>query len=284
MSRYHIDSVELHTLDVGAGQPVLLLHGLGSCGDDWLFQTPVFSRQYRVIAPDFRGHGSSTDSAEPITIPRLAKDMVGLMSALDISSAHVVGLSLGGLVAQQLALDYPDKVDRMVLTNTFAHLWPTSMRETLILGRRAIVSLWLPMHATARVVAADLFPKPDQAELRKAIIDRVGGNNERSYRKFIQAVRRFDVRRQLPNIQAPTLVIAGERDTLVPRSCQQQLVRSIPNAEWKLIQDSGHATPIDQVEKFNQVVLEFLKKDEARRLKDETQPSDSSFSPQSAAL
>jgi 3-oxoadipate enol-lactonase len=259
MSRYNIDSVELHTLDVGAGQPVLLLHGLGSCGDDWLFQTPVFSRHYRVIAPDFRGHGHSTDSAAPITIQRLAKDVVGLMSALDISSAHVVGLSLGGLVAQQLALDFPDKVVRLVLTNTFAHLWPTNVRETLILGRRAIVSLFLPMHTTARVVAADLFPKPDQAELRKALIDRVGGNNVRSYRKFIQAVRRFDVRRQLPNIQAPVLIITGERDHVVPRGCQLQLVRSIPQAKWQLIQDSGHATPIDQADVFNQAVLEFLK-------------------------
>jgi 3-oxoadipate enol-lactonase len=261
MSRYTIDLVELQTLDVGAGQPVVLLHGLGSCGDDWLFQTPAFTRHYRVIAPDFRGHGHSTDSAKPITIQRLATDVVDLMAALDISAAHVVGLSLGGLVAQQLALDYPDKVDRLVLTNTFAHLWPTNAREALILGRRAIVSLFLPMHITARVVAVDLFPKPDQAELRTAIIERVGGNNMQSYRKFIRAIRSFDLRPQLPHIHAPTLVITGERDNIVPRGCQLQLVHSIPNVQWRVIQDSGHATPIDQAEAFNTTVLDFLNDD-----------------------
>ncbi len=284
MPTFQIDSTELSTLDVGVGRPVVLLHGLGSCGDDWLFQTPVFARHYRVIAPDFRGHGHSADSAGPITIQRLAQDVAGLMAALDISAAHVVGLSLGGLVAQQLALDYPDKVDRIVLTNTFAHLWPTNVRETLILGRRAIVSLLLPIHTTARVVATDLFPKPDQAELRKAIIERVGGNDIRSYRKFIRAIRSFDLRRQLPNIHAPTLVITGERDNIVPRGCQLQLVHSIPQAKWQLIQDSGHATPIDQADEFNQVVLEFLQKDEVGSMKDETQSSDSFLIPQPSSL
>jgi pimeloyl-ACP methyl ester carboxylesterase len=145
-----------------------------------------------------------------------------------------------------------------VLTNTFAHLWPTNSREALILIRRAIVSMLLPLNTTARVVASDLFPKPDQAELRQAVIDRVSGNDVHEYRKFIGAIRRFDMRPQLCRIHAPTLVVTGDHDNVVPRGCQLQLVHSIPQVEWRLIEDSGHATPIDQPDEFNQVVEEFL--------------------------
>lgn len=259
MSSLTINSITLNIIDVGAGQPVVWLHGLGSCGADWCLQTPVFSQHFRVIAPDLRGHGHSASSIERVTIPRLAQDIVALMDALHLPSAHIVGWSLGGTIAQQLAIDFPDRVDRLVLTNTFAHLWPTNSREALILIRRAIVSMLLPLNTTGRVVAADLFPRPDQAELRQAVIDRVGGNNVHAYRKFIGAIRRFDVRQQLSRIHAPTLVVTGDHDNVVPRGCQLQLVHSIPQVEWKLIKDSGHATPIDQPEEFNRFVMEFLK-------------------------
>lgn len=261
MSNFQINALNLHVLEAGSGQPVLFLHGLGACGEDWLLQTPVFAQHFRMLAPDFRGHGYSAESPERVTIARLALDMAALLTALAIPSAHMVGWSLGGLVAQQLALDYPEVVQRLVLVNTFAHLWPTNLRETYVLGRRVVTSMLLPIKTTARVVASDLFPKPDQGWLRDRVLSRVGGNNQHEYRKFIRAIRSFDLRRQLSRIHAPTLVITGEHDNIVPRGSQLQLVRSIPNVEWKLIQDSGHATPIDQPDEFNRVVMEFLQRD-----------------------
>jgi pimeloyl-ACP methyl ester carboxylesterase len=261
MPIFQINALNLHLLEAGRGQPVLFLHGLGACGEDWLLQTPVFAQHFRMLAPDFRGHGHSDDSRGRITVARLAQDMAALLAALDIPSTHIVGWSLGGLVAQQLALDFPAVVQRLVLVNTFAHLWPTNLRETFVLGRRVVTSLLLPIETTARVVAFDLFPKPDQSFLRERVMSRVGGNNQHEYRKYIRAVRSFDLRRQLSRIHAPTLVITGENDNVVPRGSQLQLVRSIPHAEWKLIQDSGHATPIDQPDEFNRVVMEFLQRD-----------------------
>lgn len=258
MPIFQLDSIELNAIVTGKGQPVFFLHGLGSCGEDWLLQMPVFEQGFRVIAPDIRGHGHSESSGR-VTIARLAQDIVELMIALEIQSAYIVGWSLGGLVAQQLAIDFPDRVQRLVLVNTFAHLWPTNVPETLILARRAVTSIFLPIQTTARIVAFDLFPKPDQAVLRDLVVSRVGGNNVHEYRNFIRAIHAFDLRRRLAHIQAPTLVITGEHDKVVPRGCQLQLVRSIPQAEWKLIQDSGHATPIDQPDEFNHVVMEFFK-------------------------
>ena len=117
----------------------------------------------------------------------------------------------------------------------------------------------LPMRVAARVVAADLFPQPDQVEIRQAALDRVGANDLTAYRSLIGAIRRFDTRRALHRIHAPTLVITGDRDRIVPRGCQLQLVRGIPNVRWQIVRDSGHATPIDQPDEFNRLVLGFLK-------------------------
>jgi len=248
-------------LDEGAGPAVVLLHGLGSLSDDWLFQTPILAQHYRVLAPNLRGHAGSSPVRGPISVFTLASDVAQWLDALNVEAAHIVGLSLGGLVAQELAINFPQRVKRLVMCNTFAHLWPTSIGEAGILGRRLITSTLLPMATTARVVAADLFPKPDQAAIRSAVLERVGSNDLTSYRYLIGAIRRFDSRPQLKRIQTPTLLITGDRDNVIPRGCQQQLVRGIRNIKWHIVRDSGHATPIDQPEEFNRVVLDFLKAD-----------------------
>jgi pimeloyl-ACP methyl ester carboxylesterase len=189
----------------------------------------------------------------------LTIDIAQLMDALGIAQAHVLGLSLGGLVAQLLAIHFPQKVNKLILVNTFAHIWPTSLREAYTLARRAIVSKYLPPETTAKVVARDLFPKPDQAALRDEVLKRSGVNDVTSYRYLVDAIRRFDSRPQLDRIAAATLLITGDRDAVAPRSCQQQLARGIRKVRWHIVRDSGHATPVDQPEEFNRVVLKFLK-------------------------
>ena len=91
------------------------------------------------------------------------------------------------------------------------------------------------------------------------VVERIGTNDEASYRYLVAAIRHFDSRKQLDRITAATLLITGDRDAVVPRGCQQQLVRGIPKIQWHIVRDSGHATPVDQPEEFNRAVLEFLK-------------------------
>jgi 3-oxoadipate enol-lactonase len=158
-----------------------------------------------------------------------------------------------------LAIHFPAKVDKLVLVNTFARLWPTSPQETYTLARRLVVSKFLPPKTTAKVVAHDLFPRLDQAALRGEVLSRIGVNDVPSYRYLVAAIRRFDSRSQLDRIAASTLLITGDRDAVVPRGCQQQLVRGIRKVQWHIVRDSGHATPVDQPEEFNRVVLKFLK-------------------------
>lgn len=280
MPTISINSVDLYYQEVGSGYPLILLHGLGSSGDDWYFQTPAFPNHFRVIAPNLRGHKLSSPIRTPVTIYTLAADVARLMDVLAIPAAHMVGLSLGGTVGQVLAINFPRKVDKLVLTNTFAHLWPTSPREAYTLARRAFVSKFLPVGTTAKIIARDLFPKPAQLPLRTEVYSRIGTNDAISYRYLVDAIRRFDAREQLDRIKAPTLVITGDRDAVVPRGIQQQLVRGIPNVRWKFVRDSGHATPVDQPEEFNRLVLDFLK-DERRSmtLRDGMLPWPSSFIP-----
>lgn len=253
-----VNAAQIFYEESGAGQPLVLLHGLGSSQVDWLYQIPAFQPHFRVIAPNLRGHPPSSCLRGPTTIETLAADIAHLLTALSVERAHVLGLSLGGAVAQVLAIDFPEKVERLLLVNTFARLWPTSPHEGYVLGRRLLVTRFFPAAATARVVAHDLFPKPDQAAWRAEVLKRAGQTDAISYRYLVQAIRRFDVRHRLDRIAAATLVLTGDRDAMVPRGCQQQLVRGIPKVQWRLVRDSGHPTPLDQPEEFNRVVLNFL--------------------------
>jgi 3-oxoadipate enol-lactonase len=262
MPTLSVNSAQIFYQESGSGYPLLMLHGLGSSGNDWWFQAPAFSPHFRVILPNLRGHKQSSPLRGPISIEALTADIAQLMDALRIEQAHVLGLSLGGLAAQQLAIHFSQRVNKLILVSTFAHLWPTSLRETYTLARRVVVSKYLPPNTTAKVVARDLFPKPDQAALRDEVLNRIGVNDAASYRYVVDAIRRFDSRAQLDRIAAATLLITGDRDAVVPRGCQQQLARGIRKVQWHIVRDSGHATPVDQPEEFNQVVLKFLKDEE----------------------
>ncbi len=254
-----VNDITLHYVDEGQGDPIVFLHGLGSCGDDWVLQAQFFAPRFRVIAPDLRGHGQSAKPAGPYSIAQFAADVTALLDALSIDSAHVVGLSLGGLVAQQIAIDSPHRVRRLTLTNTFAHLLSGSVFEMARLLRRGAISLVLPLERSSQHVARGLFPYPHQAELRRLAAQRIVGNDRAAYRASIAAIRRFDSRRDLKRIIAPTLVITGERDRTVPRRRQRELAGGIRGARWEIIRDSGHATPLDQAEAYNDLLASFLK-------------------------
>ena len=253
-----VNGVTLNTLDEGRGDAVIFLHGLGSCGEDWIFQTVHFCAIYRVVAPDLRGHGRSSKPAGPYSIALFASDVAALLAALSIERAHVVGLSLGGLVAQQMALDFPERVRSLALTSAFAHLLSADVRRLAQLAWRGILSLVLPLERSAPIVAKSLFPFPHQAALRHTAAARIAANDRAAYRSSIAAIRRFDSRRRLHRITCPTLIVSGDRDRTVPRSLQSRLAQGIPGARWEIVRDSGHATPIDQPDAYNALLESFL--------------------------
>jgi pimeloyl-ACP methyl ester carboxylesterase len=258
MSETTINQLRIHYEESGSGEAILFLHGLGSCAQDWLLQMPVLAERFRVIAPDLPGHGESDKPQGRVRVVDLASDVIGLLDALEVSHAHVVGLSLGGCVAQQLALDFPARVRSLTLVNTFARFDMGGPGNALPLALRMAALGLLGLPAQAHFVAARLFPKPEQTPLRQMAAERIAANDPASYRRLLRAIRAFDVTRRLSEIACPALVIAGDRDSTVPLRAKQLLASHIPGARFEVIADSGHATPVDQPEVFNRLVLRFV--------------------------
>lgn len=252
------NTLDLAYGEAGHGPPLVLLHGLGSSRNDWLLQLPTLIARYRTIAVDLRGHGASPAPSGSISIALLAADVARLLRRLDAPPAHLLGISLGGAVALQLALDFPELVRSLVLVNTAARFISTSWQQRLT-GLRRVAGVYLyGMDRVAEGVAMRLFPRPEQDALRRETVERLGRNNLAAYRATLWAIARFDVRARLHEIACPTLIVAGDEDTTVPLASKRLLAQRIPHSRLVIIARSGHATPVDQPEAFNRIVVQFL--------------------------
>ncbi|MFZ2487645.1 MAG: alpha/beta hydrolase [Anaerolineae bacterium] len=242
----------------GHGSPLLLLHGLGSSRTDWPLQLPVLLPRYRVIVADLRGHGQSPKPRGPYTLPVLAADVAALLRRLTAAPTHVAGLSLGGAVAQQLALDAPELVRSLILVNTAARFVADRWQQRLVGVRRLAAVYTRPMAEVAQGVAAGLFPRPEQQAMRRETAARLAANDLAAYRATLWALARFDVRARLHEITCPTLIVAGEEDATVPLAAKRLLAAQIPHSRLVVVPHSGHATPFDQPAQFNELMLGFL--------------------------
>jgi 3-oxoadipate enol-lactonase len=185
-----------------------------------------------------------------------------LIGELGVTTAHVVGLSLGGAVALRWAIDHPEQIRSLTLVNTFARL-SLGRRGLLRMLGRIVLLVTGQMDMLGEWVAGGLFPEADQFTMRKMAAARIAANPWRGYFRAALAVSRFDCRRDLSKIIAPTLIVVGERDTTVPMSPKRELARRIPGARLEVIPGSGHVTPIDATARFNRLMLDFL--DEVER-------------------
>ena len=245
-----------HTL-CGAGPLVVLLHGLGSSAADWPSQHAALEGRYRVVAVDLPGHGGSPLPSGSLTIERMARDVAALLARLD-GSAHVVGLSLGACVALRLALQAPARVRSLMLVNPFARVRTTGPGDLARLALRLLLLGTAPMDTVAAHVARRLFPWPEQRALYEAAVASLGATPRRGYAAAMRALARFDARGQVAAIRRPTLVVAGDRDTVVPLDAKLRVGAAIPGARVEIVPGSGHATPYDQPAAFNRLLLEFL--------------------------
>ncbi|MDW7992240.1 MAG: alpha/beta hydrolase [Anaerolineae bacterium] len=254
------DSLCLHYEEVNpAGNPpVLLVHGLGSAGGDWVLQFgPLAKAGYRVLAPDMRGFGRSSAPPE-VTVQAMAGDMALFLERMNAVPAHVVGISMGGAIALQLALDHPEMVRRLVLVNTFARLRPVNLKGWLYFLGRGISVAFAGPERQAQLVARRVFPHPHQQALRENLIRRISQANPCAYRAAMRSLMEFDVRHRLSELRMPVLVVTGAEDTTVPPSVQQALAQGIPGARHVVVEGSGHGIIADNPETFNRLLLEFL--------------------------
>ena len=265
--------LKLHYLDhnPSGAQTVLLLHGLGVNSASWQLQLPALAQAgFRALVPDVRGFGASQHPAGNTGLPQpgvggLAADIVHLLDAIPRQNprVHLVGISMGGVLALQIALDRPELVEKLVLVNTFARLRPRSPRVWAFFLLRFVLAHSLGISVQARAAAGRLFPQPEQEALRQAFIDQCLQADPRSYRAAMRSLARFDARARLAEIQAPTLVVTGENDATVPPEIQAALARGIPGARQEIIPGAGHAVTAERPSQFNQILIHFLSCEQA---------------------
>ena len=258
MAICEIDGTNIHYEDRGEGPVLLLLHGLGSSAMDWEYQYPHFEQNYRIIAPDFRGFGQSDKPEGPYLVARQAADIEALLDHLDIEQTAVVGFSMGGAVAFEFAATHPQRVQQLIIVNSSISFVPDHWRKHLeVFVRKAVIRI-LGIPQLAGLIAKRLFPNEDQGELRAKTIERYGANHKEAYLHAINGLVIWQLsEEQLARLTMPTLVLAAEHD-YTPLSEKQGYCARLPNATLSLVRDSRHATPIDQPEKFNDLVSEFL--------------------------
>jgi pimeloyl-ACP methyl ester carboxylesterase len=239
---------------------VLLLHGLGANGSSWTLQfDPLIKSGFRPLAPDAPGFGDSPYDGKGWNIPRAAAIMAEFLLEMNIAPSHVVGISMGGTIAQQLTLDFPQMVRKLVLVNTFSVLRPKRLSGWLYFFQRFILvhSLGLPIQA--KFVAGRIFPHEDQQVLRDLLIDQISKADPRAYRAAMRSLGLFNSSKRLSEINTPTLVVTSERDTTVPLESQRLLAERIMGAQQVVIPGAGHAVSVDHPEQFNKVLLDFLR-------------------------
>jgi 3-oxoadipate enol-lactonase len=252
---------DLHYLDPRPmNKPaVVLLHGLGMDGSSWaLQQEPLIAAGFRPVCPDAPGFGASPYDGHGWSIRRAAQAVAELVRQLGVAPAHVVGISMGGVIALQLALDHPHLVRRLVLTNTFARIRPDTLSGWMYFARRAILVHTVGIPTQARLVAKHLFPGPDQGPIQEELIRQVSRADPRAYRAALRALGLYNSTRRLGEIKVPTLVITGDRDTTVPPRNQRALAEQIANSRQIILSGAGHAASVERAEEFNRAMLDFL--------------------------
>lgn len=240
------------------GQPTaLLIHGLGATSDCWQLQFPALAAAgYRVVAADLPGFGR-TPLAARLSVPGMAASLCQLLIGLDAAPACAVGISMGGAVALQLAVDYPATVTKLVLVNTFARIQPEGPSSWLAFATRLFLVYLTGLPTQARVISRRIFPKPGQEALRQGLYDQILQADPHAYRAAILALARFNLLPRLAGLRVPTLVVTGQDDRTIAPANQAQLL-AIPGSRQAVIANAGHGVIAEQPEAFNRELLAFL--------------------------
>ena len=253
----------------GDGQPLVVINGFSSGQNALFILVHAFAKHYRIVTFDNRGIGGSDKPTGPYSMPMMAGDTIGLMDFLGIDRAHLMGLSMGGMVAQHIAIDYPQRVDKLILCSTSAGGQP--LREMLFDLAEATIPNWNRSQSD--------FASADLRKLRDAMASRTfNGPFHRLvlaplayllFRRFmtqvpagqIEAMMTHDVLDRLHLIQAATLVLTGSQDRLIAPQSSEELASRITGAKLVSIDGGSHGLGTEMAGRFNKEVLEFLRSD-----------------------
>lgn len=253
----HVNGIDLYYEEAGSGPPLLNIPPLSSTG----FSLPALEPHFRVITFDNRGAGRSSAPPGPYTMRQMADDAAALLAYLGVERTHVFGFSLGGMIAQELAINYPERVDHLVLNGAYARpnlavvdpwltMWDQAYAKQI---DPAAFNVWLlgqlltpafmsqPEWVAAAIAEPDPYPATAQG---------IAGQTA--------AIRTHDTLDRLGQISAPTLVLVGAQDILTPVVYSEELAKGIPGATLKVLDPGGHSVLFEYEDAANAALLEFL--------------------------
>jgi 3-oxoadipate enol-lactonase len=240
----------------GSGELVLFLHGIRGNRRNWAGQVEFFSQRFKAAAWDARGYGDSDDYDGSLQFEYFTGDVLRVAEHFKVEKLHLVGLSMGGRIARNVALRAPERVRSLVLISTnpgFDAMSPESVKR-FITERRS---------RTPQTLRRLLGSKPNHAAYQE-LLDSVSRIHEVSYQKTLEASVAQDRAAPIEQIRVPTLVLAGEEDTVYPPELAREMAQRIPGAVLLMFERTGHLANLEQPERFNKAVLDFLSRHSAR--------------------
>jgi 3-oxoadipate enol-lactonase len=246
----------IHYLIRGQGEPLLLIHGLGGSGADWAFQVAALEKRFLVIVPDLPGSGRSPPPRGGYTIEGFAAALWSLLDHLGISQTNIIGFSMGGAVALEMAARRPSHVPRLGLINSLATYRPDDWHKWLEVHVSEMLVRLLGMRRAAWLLALRLFPEPWQRALRRHAAAAVGAVPASSYLGMGLALARWAIIDRLGRLKSRILLIAAEND-FTPLAEKRELAARL-KADIVVVRGSRHGTPFDSVEATNASLLALL--------------------------
>ena len=246
----------------GQGEPLLLIMSMGNDLSGWQGQIPQLSTKYRVLAFDNRGSGRTEAPDAPYTIAMMADDTAALMEALGMAKANVLGKSMGGYIAEELAIRHPGRVASLMLAATSigpyiaeAPILESWVREKAQgMNKKTLFQLMLPFIFTDKT-----FEEPENVRMAvETIASRPQATPAYAMRRQFIACAEHSARGRTGDVDAPTLVLAGSEDLFIPFSLSAELAAVFPNGRLVVLKGGGHELNVDVPEKFNKAVLDFL--------------------------
>ena len=251
MPQVEINGVKINYIAEGEGsETIIFIHGLGEFLESWEYQIEFFSRGYKIVALDLRGHGKSGVPKKKIEIVDFAEDVKGLMDHLGIKKAHFCGLSMGALVIFEVYKKYPDYFLSMILVAA-RHQFPPAQTAALE---------GMSMEIIGAEVATFALASSAPESLREEVAKMVAGTRKDVYLQSAEATSMLNYTDLLPKIKVPTLIIVGDLDIVTPVNSAETLNKDIHGSILQIIRGVGHLPNRENPEKFNNILKEFLNK------------------------
>jgi 3-oxoadipate enol-lactonase len=264
MPRAKVNNVEIAYSTHGAGEPLVLIGGFTMARDGWAIQVAGLEKHFRVITLDNRGAGESTAPSEPFTVADMAADTIGLLDALAIDAAHFFGVSMGGLITQVVALDYPGRVKKIALGCTSHGGMHAIQPEKEVMAALAeSANPDIPMEESIRKKVQFLFsqafiknePKRIEQFVRFSI---KSFPTQKGAAGQMGALSVFNSKKRLGEIRCPVLVITGSADRMMPPENSRLLAEGIPGAELYMVEGAGHSFFLERPEEVNRALIDFF--------------------------